>query len=448
MMPGADRAGIVDIAALIETKTFDRFALRLLLGSMLITFFDGFDLSALSFAAPYVAAELGLDTLSLGYVFSTGLAGTLIGAFATGPLADHYGRRPVILLSTVAFGLLTLAFVAVAGFPLLIALRFVQGIALGGLMPLCWTLNIDYAPKRRRATIATFITIGFGLGSGLAGPISVALIPRFGWHSLFVFGGVGALLTAALLWRGMPESLRYLAMRAPRSGRMRRAFHCFAPEVTLPAAPQFVLSDETDAPRRLALTCLFEGRLALITPLIWAAYLASSISAYLLASWGPLLFEAVGFDRAQSAYIASFNTLAGIAGGLLVMRFTDRLGVLSIAAMPLVAIPLMLALGLLPLAAPSFVAFSILIGVFLLGGHYGVMSIIGLFYPGATRATGTGTAAAVAKIGSVLGPLLGGLLFSMQFPARMTFALIAVCPLTLLLCLVLLARIERSDRKA
>jgi AAHS family 4-hydroxybenzoate transporter-like MFS transporter len=121
MMPGADRAGIVDIAALIETKTFDRFALRLLLGSMLITFFDGFDLSALSFAAPYVAAELGLDTLSLGYVFSTGLAGTLIGAFATGPLADHYGRRPVILLSTVAFGLLTLAFVAIAGFPLLIA---------------------------------------------------------------------------------------------------------------------------------------------------------------------------------------------------------------------------------------------------------------------------------------------------------------------------------------
>lgn len=439
---------VIDIDALVEAQPCGAMTLRLLLASMLISFFDGFDLSALSFSAPYLAPELGIDRIELGYIFSLGLAGTLLGAFLTGILADRYGRRPVILLSGIAFGLLTLNLAVAHNFHILLALRFVQGVALGGILPLCWTLNIDYTPKRRRATIVTLITIGFGVGTGLAGPISVVLIPLFGWHSLFIFGGLGALLGCLLIWKWAPESLRYAVASNADAARIGQLVKNFVPEQDIQGTTRYIDSSNHGRPEKVRLAQLFTGGLRFTTPLVWTAYFASSLSAYLLASWGPVIYEAIGFERSSSAFIASFNTLGGISGGLMVMRFTDRFGAASVAVMPFLAVPLLLTLGLAPLTDGAFLALVLLLGTFLIGGHYGVMSVVGLLYPASIRATGTGTAAAIAKLGSIAGPLVGGILLSSTLPPKTTFAFIAVCPLVLFLCMIVVAILERRPAQS
>jgi AAHS family 4-hydroxybenzoate transporter-like MFS transporter len=139
---------------------------------------------------------------------------------------------------------------------------------------------------------------------------------------------------------------------------------------------------------------------------------------YFFAYWSPSVFEALGFERAVAANAASVNSAAGALGGLLLMRFTDRLGAIAIAIMPLIAAPLLLLAGFVDLGYWGFLAANALIAVFLIGGHFGLHSIAGIFYPSAYRSNGAGWAISVAKIGSIAGPLIAGRLLETSLPVR------------------------------
>ncbi len=160
--------------------------MRLVLISWLVTVFDGFDLNAIAFAAPYLAAAYSFDRASLANIFIVGGVGTLLGGFLFGALGDRIGRRRTIIGATAAFGLLTLLLAACDRYWELLLVRFVNGVALGGALPLTWALSVEYVPTRRRATAVTLITLGYGLGVVAAGPISLLLLPRFGWQSIFI----------------------------------------------------------------------------------------------------------------------------------------------------------------------------------------------------------------------------------------------------------------------
>src|SRR6202035_4993513 len=163
---------------LSERQKPARFLVALVVVSWIITFFDGYDSYVIAYAA----------RVMMGNIFSSGLVGTVIGGFAFGYLGDRVGRRPGTILATAAFGLLTLAFVLANGYASVLALRLVDGVALGGMLPLAWALNIEYAPKRYRSTIVTVIMIGYSAGIALGGPTANWLIPQYGWQSLFAVG--------------------------------------------------------------------------------------------------------------------------------------------------------------------------------------------------------------------------------------------------------------------
>lgn len=431
----------LDVAAVIERQPFNRFAVVLLGISMFTTFVDGFDLMVLAYAAPWLASAYGLDERALGNLLTIGLAGNMLGALASTWVGDRWGRRPALVWSTLAFGVCTLTLAGVQGYGQFLLLRFLQGLALGGALPLLIALNIEYAPRHRRATMVTLVTMGFGLGSALAGPIALRLHAAFDWRASFVFGGLVSLLAfALLLWR-LPESLRFLVQARRPVEVIARALHRFAPGQGLPA-PAFHLSDEAPA-ARVQMRSLFLGHLGAVTPLLWLGYCASAVATFLLGTWGPLLFEAIGFTRESAAYMASANWLVGIIGGLALMRLTDRIGIRAVAAMAALAIPVMLALGLVAMAPAVFVAASLWIALTLVGAHYGIISVVGLFYPSAVRARGAGAATTVARIGSLLGPQLGGLLMASQLPPARAFAIIALCPALLCMSILLVVRVQR-----
>ncbi len=131
------------------------------------------------------------------------------------------------------------------------------------------------------------------------------------------------------------------------------------------------------------------------------------------------------------------------------MRFTDRHGPISIAVLPLTAVPLLLVAGLAPISVIGFLFLLIPISLFLGGSHYGVTSIISGFYPSDIRANGTGWCSGVAKIGSVLGPVIGGFILSPRVlpDVRLSYALLAVCPLVYGLAVLTIGLIERRQSK-
>jgi MFS transporter, AAHS family, 4-hydroxybenzoate transporter len=454
---------VIDVSALIEARAFGSYAVKLILVCWLVTFFDGYDMNVFAYAAPHLGPAYHLSKAMLGTVSSSATAGLLFGAALFGFVGDRIGRRAALIIATAAFGSLTLALMLASNYIAFMVLRFFGGIALGGAIPLTWALGTEYVPKRYRATAVTLIMLGYGIGVFAGGPISLVLIPRFGWMSLFTFGGAASLLAAGVLALTLPESLRFLVTTGRKPERLVRAVRRLAPERDVPAGARFVLSDEQRSPddrvqrvrtplqglRALlrSVGALFEGRLRYVTLLLWTGYIASSMTTFFLAQWGVIVYEGLGFSTQSATWVTSGNSVAGATGGLLLMRLTDRLGVGSVAVFPAIAVPLLITAAFAHLTQGSFIVLFLTIGVFLSGSHYGVTSLTGLFYPTSHRALGTGWASSVAKLGSIAGPIIGGVVMQSGLRLQHIFAVMAVCPAILSLCMLGIATQQKRARR-
>ena len=442
------RSDTLDVSAFIERQKLSGFLIGLVVLSWIVTFFDGYDVNVIGFAAPYFAKDFGLTKVMIGNVFSVGLFGLLVGGFLFGHLGDRIGRRPSIILTTFLFGLFTLLIAFAQSYATLLFFRFLLGIAAGGLLPLSWALNIEYAPRRYRATIVTLVMIGYSVGTAIGGPMANWLIPAYGWRSVFVFGGALSLLASTALYVMLPESIRYLAAQKRGAADIARLLRRISPSVSIPEGAQFIVADEDGHSRSFAPALLFGGELLWITPLFWVAYIFSSMTAFFLATWTPLVFEALHFSRTDAAWAGTAASAAGALGGLLLMRFTDTRGAIAVAVMPLLAIPLLLVTGFFDFGySGTFVAIA-LIAATLIGGHIGMHSLAGMFYPTAWRANGAGWATSVAKIGSIAGPWIGGAILSTSLPVRNIFAILAICPAVWLVCIFVIGRIHSRMLRA
>jgi AAHS family 4-hydroxybenzoate transporter-like MFS transporter len=284
--------------------------------------------------------------------------------------------------------------------------------------------------------------IGYSMGTALGGPVANWLIPQFGWKSVFIFGGAAAVVSSLILFAKLPESIRFLASKGKRLEQIPAILRRVAPGETLPARAQFVVGDEPGHAKNFKPSLLFQGELRRITPLIWIAYIASSFAVFFIVNWTPLVFEALGFTRNQAANSSALLSLMGALGGVLLMRFTDKRGAIAITVMPVTCTLLLLFAGLAAVGQSAFLALNALIGLFLIGGHFGMHSICGLFYPSAYRGNGAGWATSVAKIGSVTGPMVGGWVLATALPVRNIYAVLAVCPLIFAVCIYAIGRMH------
>jgi AAHS family 4-hydroxybenzoate transporter-like MFS transporter len=432
----------VDVAAIIEGQRISRFLLGLITLSWIVTFVDGLDSNLISFAASYIKTDFRLTTTQTGTLFAIHQVGAIVGGIFLGALADRVGRRPTTIVAMTSVGALTICLVFCDDYHWLFVLRLFDGIPLGGMLPLAWALNIEFAPKKYRATIVTVIMAGYSLGTAIGAPLANRIIPMLGWRSIFIIGGVVAFAASLMLSLFLPESVRFLVATGRSSNKIASIINRFS-AVRVPPDAVFVASDEERA-ATFMLSQLFRGQLIWITPLIWMAYIASSFAVFFIVNWTPMLFEALYYKRTEANNIAGISSLLGAVGGLLLMRFTDTRGSIAITPVPVIASTLLLIAGLGTLKHHVFGLVVSVIGGSLITGHFGMHSICGLFYPSAFRAHGAGWATSVAKIGSVLGPAAGGWILATNVPIRNIYAVLAICPAIFSICIYLAGRIERS----
>ena len=426
----------VDVSAIIDNRRLSAFNYRLIVLSWLITVFDGFDMMMVSFTAPYIRDEFGLSTTMLGYVFSAGLVGMMLGGVLFAFLADRIGRRPSVLLAAASFGVLTTCTGFAGSYHALLVLRFCDGLAIGGMLPLAWALNIEFVPVKARSTIVTIIMMGYSFGTAMAGPMTNLIAPHHGWQGVYWAGGAGTLLCTVCLGLWLPESIRFLVAKGLKPDLMVATLKRMDGASDVTTSDHFILSDEPKTTGQFSITDLFVGKLALITPLLWVAYTASSLAIYFSSSWGPIVLESLDFPRRTAALTASLAGLLGAAAGLALMRFTDRLGPRALAFYPVFAVPLLLLLGFGVFPIGLFLAGNVLGSLLVSGSHFGLHSIAGIFYPSAIRASGGGWATSVAKIGGILGPIVGAAVLSSGIPIIRVYALLAVCPFVVFACVL------------
>jgi len=438
----------IDVTASIERRRFNGFYYGVIALSWLITAFDGLDGLMIGFTLPYMRDELHLTTAMMGYIAAAGNAGTAAGGFLSPLLADRIGRRPTLIAMALMFGVLTTATAWAGSYEALVVMRFVNGLALGGLLPLAWALNIEFVPKRMRATVVTIIMVGYSVGSATAGPLTNALAPGHGWQGVYLAAGLGTLVCAVALWIWLPESIRFLVLSGRQPEAVARTLHRLDPASDATAGDRFFLSDEVKTTGKIPIKDLFAGPLRVVTPLLWLGFFMSSLGVFFTSSFGPTVLESIGFPRPTAALVKSSVSLVGAGLGLLLMRFTDRKGPIALTAYTAAAVPVLLVVGYGLLSGDVFLAMVLLGTGLVMGGHFGVQSIAGVYYPSAIRATGGGFASGVAKFGAVLGPIVGAAILSSELPVVRTYALLAICPAALCLCAFGIAAVLRKPRAA
>jgi AAHS family 4-hydroxybenzoate transporter-like MFS transporter len=434
----------VDVAALLNERKLSSFNVKLIILSWLITVFDGLDMMMVSFTAPYMRDEMGLSKPMLGYVFSAGTMGMVLGGLIFSNIGDRIGRRPTVVFCAFTFGLLTIATAFANSYESLLALRFLDGLAIGGMLPLAWALNIEFVPSRMRGTVVAVIMMGYTIGSASAAPLTNLIAPTHGWEGVYMFGGIGTLFCAAALFLFLPESVRFLVAKGMKPDQVVRTLKRVDPAFDVAPGDTFILGDEKKAVGGFRMSQLFEGDLSTITPLLWIAYAASSLAIYFGSSWGPLVLEELHIPRSTAAIVASIGGLCGATAGMILMRITDKHGPRSVALFPAIAVPVLLLLGLGYVPQALFLPIIVLQAILIGGEHSAVISISGSFYPSAIRASGGGWVASVGKMGGVAGPVIGGYILSSGLPILSSYAFLALCPLILCACILGISTVVRG----
>jgi AAHS family 4-hydroxybenzoate transporter-like MFS transporter len=415
----ASSASPIDVAEFIDAQPVGGFQIRLLLTCAAVLFLDGFDTTAIGYVAPVLAREWGLGKGALGPVFSAGLFGLMIGALILGPLADRVGRRKIIIFSTLTFGLGALVTAFVQDVNTLFAIRFLTGLGLGGAMPNAIALTSEFSPRRRRATMVMIMFVGFSIGAALGGLLAAALIPQFGWRSVFVVGGVAPLLLAPILALRLPESVRFLAFDGRADARVARLLGLIGPKAAFARATRFVVGEPELA--GMPVKHLFRGGRTLATLLLWIVFFMSLLDIYFLSNWLPTVLNDLGASVSEAAAIGSMLQVGGVVGTFALGSIIDRFSFRALALVYFVAVFAVGAIGQLGHSV-TFVTMAIFAAGFcIVGGQIAANALAAGFYPTSVRATGVGWALGIGRVGSIVGPLVGGALLTMKWSAGEVF---------------------------
>lgn len=405
--------------------------LRVIALCILINMLDGFDIMAMAYSAPALAKLWSIPSDRLGVLFSAGLAGMVVGSMVIGTLADRLGRRPMILacLAIAALGMFASSQTG-AIFPLGIA-RFVTGIAIGGMLPCINTMVAEYASPRSRSMAVALMQAGFAIGASAGGFLSVWLLGAFGWQAVFLTGGVLTALMVPLVFAAMPESLAYLAARPDRAGE-HAALLARMNEVADDPSPDV---NSAGGWRNLA---------AVKVPLtyVFAIFFFCIMVFYFLNSWIPKILTDAGLSQSEAVSAGALLTAGGIIAAIALGWLSLRRSIIPIVAgVTLMSAIMTGIIGQLPLSAGLLLGAAFVLGLFTNATQIGIYAIIPGLFPPRVRASATGLAIGMGRLGSVIGPWAAGLMLAKGVAVSALFLLMAL-PYALAALLILRLRAQ------
>lgn len=433
----------VDIVAVIDASRLSRFQIGILILVGLSVVTDGFDVQAMGFVAPAIIQSWGISKAAFGPIFGAGLLGMLIGSLLFSVVADKIGRRPVLIWATLAYALCMLVTARVSTMTELLSLRFVTGFGLGAIMPNAMALAGEFSPKRRRVTLMMWVSCGFTIGATLGGFVSAVLIPAWGWQSVFVFGGIVPLVLAMLMLRFLPESMMFSIVRGVRLERVAHTLRRIDPTMSIDTDTRYVVSEKRRD--KVPVVELFREGRAKMTLLLWGVNFMNLLNLYFLSNWLPTIVKSIGLPISTAVLIGTTLQLGGVAGTLAMGPAIDRIG-FSKVLLPafLVAGAAIAAIGQPGLSLVMlFVAVGVT-GLCIIGGQPAVNALAATYYPTSLRSTGVGWSLGIGRIGSIVGPVIGGELIRLNWSNATLFIAAAVPALISASMLALIASGRRT----
>jgi putative MFS transporter len=333
--------------------------------------FDAMDVALLSFIMVALRQEWGLTREEAGLLGTGNLVGMAIGAIVGGYLADRIGRKPVFLMTLLLFGAASFASAFATGFFTMLLFRFLMGLGLGAELPVASTLVNEFAPAEKRGRTVVLLESFWAVGWIAAAVISYFVIPVYGWRTAVVIGGV-PIVYALFARRSIPES------------------------------PQFRQQTER-VPLKKLLTAHQRETLTL-----WTVWFAIAFSYYGMFLWMPSVLVDKGFTMIKSFQYVLIMTLAQLPGYFAAAYLVEKWGRKWTLATFLFMTGVMAYAFGQSSGTGGLLLTGALLSFFNLGAWGALYAYTPENYPTPLRATGSGFASGVGRIGSIIAPYLVG----------------------------------------
>lgn len=411
------------VSRILADSPMSPFQILVVFVSVLLNALDGFDVLAITFAAPGISEDWSISRSALGVVISASLAGMVAGSVLLAPFADRIGRRPTILicLTLMAGGMLLTA--TASSILMLSVYRVITGIGIGAIIPAITAVSAEFSNEKRRNFAVSAMTIGFPVGGLIGGMISAELVDLSGWRAIFVAGG---LLTAGFIpvvWFAVPESIEYLSARGGPEALtkinaiLRRMGHETLAEVDAPA-PRPQSAD----PREL-----LGPDYRMTTLLLVSAYMLHMLTYYFYAGWLPKILTDAGYETSAAIATSSIMHIGGVVGGMAIGWASHYIGLKRVAVASMAGTSVLLAtFAAVTDDLTTLRVVATILGVFMFGGIVGLYAFLARAFPARLRVTGCGFAIACGRGGAVVGPILGGVLLDAGLPAGTALTVVGI----------------------
>ncbi|MBX9668968.1 MAG: MFS transporter [Candidatus Obscuribacterales bacterium] len=393
-------------------------------------FFDCLDVAMMTFVLSTIKVEFSLSTAQAGFLASMSFIGMFIGAALSGVLADRYGRVVVFRISIIIWGLSSLACAFAPDLNTLMAYRVLLGVGMAMELPVGQALICEFVPARVRGKYVALLEGMWPVGFITAGILAMFVVPNYGWRGAFIIEAVPALFVLVIR-RIVPESPRWLH----DSGQVERANQVIEsieknvmkhldnapqsnndPIAPAEANPQPTHIDEqkesenykTGPTRKLSISVLFQKEYGKRTAMLWILWFFALLGYYALTTWLGALLEAKGISFAKSTQYIVLISLAGIPGFFSAAWLVESWGRKPMMIVTLLASAICAFFYGTVDNTTVMIVFGLLMQFFLFGMWSVLYAYTPEIYPTHARATGSGFASSVGRLGALLGPSLIG----------------------------------------
>ena len=380
---------------------------------------DGFDTAAIAYVAPSLTRLWHLGHAAMTPAFVATSAGAVLGYLASGALVRAVPRRTLIALAMLVFGGFSLLTVFSSGIAVVSVIRFFTTVCLGMVVPAAISIAADSAPDHARASATIAATTGLSVGAALGGLGSPKLIAGFGWESVFFIGGFLPILLLPLVWLVLPRNLQKTGV----------------PDATHDT------HDTADTSSWFGeVKTLFGPRHLSESVTVWLVAFFGFLVNYLFVFWTPMLLLSFGFSASDASLGVAACGLGGIVGNLLLFTMATRLGVQR-SLIVTISIAMLCIVGFQIEGLERWAALLLIfgLGVGTTSACVGQSALATTLYPAALRTTGVGNAAAIGRMGAILGPSAGGLLISLGISSQ-HIVLLSCIPLAFVAIVLLVSQ--------
>ncbi|AKN32247.1 major facilitator transporter [Clostridium carboxidivorans P7] len=370
--------------------------------------FDAMDQGMVAGVMAAIGREWKLTPADLGMLGSASAVGMAIGAAVAGMAADRWGRRTVVTFTLVLYGLASAVSGFAANFGILLLLRFLTGLGLGGELPAASTLVSEFSPAKSRGRMVVLLESFWAWGWIAASLIAYLLIPVYGWRIGFFLGGVPALY-AAYLRKGIPESPRYLEQK----GYFEEANEIVSKmeQQAGITSNRSTVSNKVKKRKNITLSELWSKDYIRRTFVLWTLWLGINFGYYGFVLWTPTLLMGKGFSLVKGFQFTLIMSIAQLPGYYSAAYLIESIGRKAVLVAYLSGTAVAAYLFSQAASVTNVIVYGCLLYFFSLGAWGAVYAYTPEVYPTRVRGRGVGSAAAVGRIGAIAAPYIVGLVY-------------------------------------